>query len=418
MLDLLLLGQKTAPDFLWDARGGVLPPGATFTRGSSGWSFNSAGVLTQAAANVARFDYDPSTLVPLGYLAEAQSTNSVLQSQNFATGWTPSNIVLTNNATTAPDGTTTAATMLLSAGSALHQLQSAASFPYTTGVYGVSMFVKEIAGGSWVQFTFGGNSGYNFQPSTGTSGSSLTGNQSNFVARQLANGWWRISFAFTSSVTTSSVIAVNFVNAGNATPAPTITGDGSSTIAIWGFQFETVGVGVTSYIPTTTTAVTRAADLLALPLASLPGWNASKGGVLVATYRLHTLKTSIEQNPVYVSNLSDNNIDCRAQSGTQGGLICGLLMRTTTFQIDLTGTPSPPPFVRRRTAWGWGTTEGQIAADGVMAATQSGSFTLPVGMTTVNIGGNTGNSLNGTLESLAYHAGARGDAFLQQRSAQ
>jgi hypothetical protein len=418
VLDLLLLGQKTAPDFFWDARGGVLPRGATFTRGSSGWSFNSAGVLTQAGTDVARFDYDPNTRIALGYLAEMQSTNSVLQSQNFATGWTSSNIALTNNAATAPDGTATAATMLLSAGSALHQLQSSASFSYTSGsVYGVSMFVKEITGGSWIQFSFGGNSGYNFQPSTGTTGSALTGTQSSFVARQLANGWWRISFAFSAAATTSSVVAVNFVDSGNATPAPAITGDGTSKLAIWGFQFETANVGVTSYIPTAGSAVTRSADLLALPLSSLPGWNASKGGVLVATYRLHTIKTGgAEQNPVYIWDGGSNNIDLRAQSGTQAGAgAIGGLMRSTNGQINIgvTTSPVPTPFLRRRQAFGWGVTRGQLAMDGVLWGTQSGSFTMPVGMTAFHPGGNTGNSVNGTLESFAYYTGSRGDAFVQ-----
>jgi hypothetical protein len=58
-------------------------------------------------------------------------------------------------------------------------------------------------------------------------------------------------------------------------------------------------------------------------------------------------------------------------------------------------------------------TRGQLAMDGVLWGTQSGSFTLPVGMTAIHPGGNTGNSVNGTLESFAYYTGSRGDAFVQ-----
>jgi hypothetical protein len=418
VLDLLLLAQKTVPDFFWDARSGVLPPGATFTRGSSGWYFNSAGVLTQAGTNAARFDYDPNTRTALGYLAEMQSTNSVLQSQNFATEWTPSNIALTDNAATAPDGTSTAATMLLSAGSNLHQLQSSASFSYINGsVYGVSVFVKAITGGSWVQFTFGGNSGYNFQPSTGTIGSALTGSQSNFLARQLANGWWRISFHFTATATTSSVVAVNFVNSSNATPAPTITGDGISTIAIWGFQFETANVGVTSYIPTGGSTVTRSADLLTLPLSSLSGWKPGRGGVLVATYRLHTIKSQQEQSAAFLSDGGGNLIDCRVQSGAQfGASASGMLMRNANnIQINVANNifPVPTAFLRRRQAFAWSVSRAQMATDGVMTIAENGSWLLPVGMTTLYLGGNASDSLNGTLESLAYYADARSDAFVQ-----
>jgi len=95
-------------------------------------------------------------------------------------------------------------------------------------------------------------------------------------------------------------------------------------------------------------------------------------------------------------------------------------MRSGVLQINIGVTTSPIPtaFMRRRQAVGWGVSRGQLALDGIMWATQSGIFNLPVGLTALYPGGNTGNSLNGTVESLAYYAGARGDAFVQQRSAQ
>jgi hypothetical protein len=39
---------------------------------------------------------------------------------------------------------------------------------------------------------------------------------------------------------------------------------------VWGAQFETAGVGVTSYIPTAGSTVTRSQDILSLPLTSSP----------------------------------------------------------------------------------------------------------------------------------------------------
>lgn len=64
---------------------GALPADVTFTRASTAWYFNSAGVLTAAAANAPRFDYDPATLQLKGMLVERAGTNLVLNSSVLAT---------------------------------------------------------------------------------------------------------------------------------------------------------------------------------------------------------------------------------------------------------------------------------------------------------------------------------------------
>lgn len=58
------------------AQSGTVDPRITFTRASSGTYFNSQGVLTTAAANVPRIDFDPATGRCLGLLIEEGRTNS------------------------------------------------------------------------------------------------------------------------------------------------------------------------------------------------------------------------------------------------------------------------------------------------------------------------------------------------------
>lgn len=55
----------------------ALPPSVTFTRASTGSYFDATGTLQSAAIDVARLDYDPSTLQCNGLLIEQQRTNSV-----------------------------------------------------------------------------------------------------------------------------------------------------------------------------------------------------------------------------------------------------------------------------------------------------------------------------------------------------
>ena len=57
--------------------GGSLPPGATLTRASTGWYFDSSGVLQSASTDVARFTHNPGTLALEGLLVEPAATNSI-----------------------------------------------------------------------------------------------------------------------------------------------------------------------------------------------------------------------------------------------------------------------------------------------------------------------------------------------------
>ncbi|HAJ90957.1 MAG TPA: hypothetical protein DCM27_08135, partial [Rhodospirillaceae bacterium] len=125
----------------------------------------------------------------------------------------------------------------------------------------------------------------------GSAGYDLSANSSNFNARVAAtnnvsksieavgNGWYRCSLTATldSSASPTSVPRINFLFS-NAATYNNYTGDGASGIYIWGAQLE-AGAFATSYIPTTTAAVTRVADNLFMPVGS---WYAASQGTLLA----------------------------------------------------------------------------------------------------------------------------------------
>ncbi|HTE37215.1 MAG TPA: hypothetical protein VK630_11780, partial [Reyranella sp.] len=55
---------------------GTLPAGATLTRASIGWYFNSSLALASAATDVGRWTYDPTDGGLQGLLVEPAATNS------------------------------------------------------------------------------------------------------------------------------------------------------------------------------------------------------------------------------------------------------------------------------------------------------------------------------------------------------
>lgn len=74
----LLLFRRPALTF--DFTGLALPPGATLARASTGWYFDGAGVLQSASDDVPRLTHDPATLARQGVLVEPARTNSITNS--------------------------------------------------------------------------------------------------------------------------------------------------------------------------------------------------------------------------------------------------------------------------------------------------------------------------------------------------
>lgn len=365
-----------------------------------------------------RIAYDPTNVgVNWGYQAEMQSTNAVAFSHDItATGWSPLAIVATANATTAPDGTTTASTIKEDGTTAPHSAQYSTITFVSGSVYGVSTFLKNITGSRWAQCGISGGDFVNVNPSTGAIGSK-TASMSNVVMQQLPNGWWWLRMQFTSGFSAGSSFRCYMVLSSTSTAGESYAGDNTSKIAMWCAMVETAGVGNTSCIPTAGSAVTRSQDILSLPLTSLPGWNASKGGVLVAAYRLHTLNPASPgygQGVLQITDGTANNTIIMFGNRGGGGQNQDYIASGGAADLINVDAAPPPVFTRRKHALGWKDNGAQASYDGTNTVTSAG-VPLPIAPTTFYIGsyGTQGQTLNGTLESVAYYAGARPDAFVQ-----
>ena len=228
----------------------------TFIRDSIGTFIGEDGLIKYAPRNTPRFDHDPTTGESLGLLVEESRTNKVSNSITMTATSTGS--VSTNTTeTTAPDGTNTAVKVTKSA-----RWNSYSEGTSTQGT--VSWFAKK-ADNRYVQFQTSGtginnsnmggvtkNSVFDFDTET------FTTNEHNISFVQYSNGWYRFYRTYTtnSQYSGSSILLYPQTDASNGV-GDTI--DETGTVYGWGMQYE-VGAFLTSYIPTSGSTVTRAAD--------------------------------------------------------------------------------------------------------------------------------------------------------------
>ncbi len=243
--------------------------------GNIGTRVNDLGYIeTITTSGTPRLDYYTSSGTPgcPALLVEPSGSNLVFNSADFTASGTwasGANTVSANvTATLDPAGTNTAEKIIPTAVSATHFISSVQSIAITSGTtYTVSVFAK--AGGyDFLRIAFSteimptSNRGASFNLTSGTVGDTQSGVTAKI--ENYGNGWYRcsISRAATTSTTPSSVFFFNSQNSDSATSV-TFTGDGTSGAFLWGAQLETGSVA-TSYIPTTTGTVTRAAEVISV----------------------------------------------------------------------------------------------------------------------------------------------------------
>jgi hypothetical protein len=298
-LDLRFADNKS----LVDAVTGALL--VTFTRASDGTYVDSAGVLQTAATDVPRFDHTPTTGDSLGLLVEEQRTNGLLYSEDTSEWLAPVNITLSQNQTTAPDGALTADQYLETAATGLHAQDGSAFTFVTSTIYTYSVFVKSIGGRNFeigypsVRFT-GRFARFNLSGS-GSVQSSDAGVTASIQA--YANGWYRCSATNTCASGASARIA-NFIN--NDSFARSYAGDVTKGLFIWGAQLE-AGAFPTSYIPTTTAAVTRSADVASITGSAFSSWYRQDEGTVFVNFLAVEGPSEAVSYPFAISDNTINN---------------------------------------------------------------------------------------------------------------
>ena len=254
-------------------------PTPTFTRGSSATFVGSNGLIQSAGNNVARFDHNPANpTICRGLLIEEGRTNTCRQSENFGTTWTDDVglVAISVDQTTSPSGAMDADKISENTTTSNRRICIQAQTFVSGTTYTFSCFVK-AAERNFVQLRFGSTFGGQFQNfivggvNAGTIGS---GTGATAAIQAYPNGWYRCSITATSATTGSSTITIGPQVSSTALAWQPYVGTLGSGIFVWGAQNE-AGSFPTSYIPTTTSALARSADVCGITNTA-PFWNSSE----------------------------------------------------------------------------------------------------------------------------------------------
>ena len=254
----------------------------TVTRATNATRVNASGLIESVASGIPRLDYFSSdgTVGCPALLVEPSGSNLAFHSSDWTSNWNAGVLsgttVVTNSAISlAPDGTATANEIYSTSGNTNHirQSNSTTAVTYVSGtVYTQSAFFKAGVGvGIQVQLNnptarFAQLGYANFDLINGLVSVVSGTPDTNRAARieNYGNGWYRCSYTATCTLAgTGGGVVATLIAASGDTRNPSFSGTVTDYLLAWGAQLETGSVA-TSYIPTTTAAVTRNADVVSV----------------------------------------------------------------------------------------------------------------------------------------------------------
>jgi hypothetical protein len=363
---------------------------------------DSNGVIQTAAANVPRFDHDPVTGESLGLLIEESRTNLQFPSIPATSVLA---ITVTANAAVAPDGTTTAT---------FCEPDNIGS-----GVRSSPVSIAKNANEFYAHTFFFKPDGYNVAGIDYGSGGpdtyaeawiDVTNNQSfvkntlkSVTSTSLANGWYRITVIqeIATSGTTPSWGKVLSCRPN----VPTTSGQSYTRVSgaggfFWGHQ-EELGSFPTSYIPTSGSTVTRAADVASITGTNFSSWYNQSEGTVFAEYdglKDYARVLYLNTGKTLITSRSTINQAYDGATSTASAPDYGLTLGDT-----------------RKSVTAYSGTTITLTISGLVPVTGNSDFT-----STTNTGiflggqGSNANVLNGHISRLTYYPYRLADATLQE----
>ena len=320
---------------------------------------------TSTINSAPRFDHNPTTGESLGLLVEEQRSNLCLQSAAISTSpWAPNGSETCVASTlTDPAGGLNAFKINFGGSGSFERWQQAVTVVSGT-TYTLSAWVRSTSGTALFRLRFVG----------GVQSSDLTATTT----------WQRFSFTLTAG-TTAGFFAFNAPSTGAA-----------AEIHVWGAQLE-AGAFPTSYIPTTTAAVTRSADVASITGTAFSSWyRQDAGSVFVSSNLLANVNT---YEASFTDNTGNNHHYLRYLATQHQVVSASSGVANTNIFSDGGGS-----ILSARTAYSYGSNSYTVSTNGLLGGFSTTTGGIPSTVDRLNIGfsqvsGATGNL---TLRRLAF----------------
>ena len=342
-------------------------------------------------------------------MIEEQRANLLLQSNDFQTSWSPTNITRTLNSTLSPEGVVNGVKIeaTAAAGTVLYQQVNVAATSATFSVY-----VKQGTGATTANSFIIRNITTLTNLITGTLNYSTgvytyTLGSSGVVVSNVGNGWWRIAMTATAGITAGDLIA-GYVGFSGIVPA---AGD---FLYAYGAQLE-AGAFATSYIPTVGSTATRNADSASITTLT-PWFNAAAGTMYVegfanaaspANMYLATFNDTTTSNRITLFKATSGFANSRFTSG-------GVATSAIAPSVNIAGVISKVAF-----AYSLATNGVNIFVNGT-AGTAATASASPTGISRLGIGQDETASAfyyNGWFRSIRFYPTRLPDASAQSITA-
>ena len=247
-----------------------------------------------------------------------------------------------------------------------------------------------------------------------------------------ANGWYRLVLNTIAATSTgANGFQFRFVDTGTNS---SYTGDGSAGLYLWGAQLE-AGAFPTSYIPTTSATVTRAADVASITGTNFSSWYNHDEGTLRATASIRGGNTVVSSGLAIVNGIAklaetaattnsrvllfNTSTSPNRYTTGQRSAIANIALNDNTYEAIQLGK-----YYNLTTSYVNNSTQGlALSVDGRTVLTNATAVDVPVPTRLLIGAGNSGSNpgvgvdeyyLNGTIKRLTYWPTRLANNTLQQ----